>query len=93
MRTGTVSGAEATSQPVVTQLPPRLSLTGMTEHCPSVAASDGVGPTVASGEIHVVLSGNGTDKSALMRMIFNAVQPDTGEMLLDDQRVEIASPH
>ncbi|MBE3035041.1 MAG: ATP-binding cassette domain-containing protein, partial [Actinobacteria bacterium] len=65
----------------------------MTKRYPSVVANDGVSLTVAPGEIHAVLGENGAGKSTLMKMIFGAVQPDAGEMLLDGQRVEIANPH
>ena len=65
----------------------------MTKRYPSVVANDGVSLTVAPGEIHAVLGENGAGKSTLMKIIFGAVQPDAGEMLLDGQPVTIANPH
>ena len=65
----------------------------MTKRYPSVVANDGVSLTVAPGEIHAVLGENGAGKSTLMKIIFGAVQPDAGEMLLDGQPVTIANQH
>jgi simple sugar transport system ATP-binding protein len=72
--------------------PPRLELAGISKQYPAVRANDGVGLSVAAGEIHAVLGENGAGKSTLMKIIYGAVQPDAGEMHFNGQRVVLQSP-
>ena len=63
--------------------PPRLQLTGITKAYPGVVASDNVSLTLQPGEIHAVLGENGAGKSTLMKIIYGAVKPDSGRMMVD----------
>ena len=62
---------------------PRLQLAHITKRYPAVVANSDVSLTVQPGEIHAVLGENGAGKSTLMKIIYGAVQPDEGEMLLE----------
>jgi simple sugar transport system ATP-binding protein len=72
---------------------PRLELTGISKQYPAVKANDNVSLTVQPGEIHALLGENGAGKSTLMKIVFGAVQPDTGEIKVDGQTVQIRNPH
>ena len=65
--------------------PPRLQLNGMTKAYPGVVANDAISMTVQAGEIHAVLGENGAGKSTLMKIIYGAVKPDAGSMMVDGQ--------
>ena len=58
----------------------------------TVAANDGVDLAVEPGTIHALVGQNGAGKSTLMNILYGMVQPDSGEILLDGQRVAFASP-
>ncbi len=72
--------------------PPRLELRDISKAYPAVKANDGVSLRVMPGEIHAVLGENGAGKSTLMKVIYGAVRPDAGEILMDGQRVSVRSP-
>ena len=71
---------------------PRLALTHITKHYPSVVANSDVSLTVMPGEIHAVLGENGAGKSTLMKIIYGAVKPDEGTVVFDGQPVHIRNP-
>ena len=71
---------------------PRLQLTHITKAYPGVVANRAVDLAVQPGEIHAVLGENGAGKSTLMKIIYGAVQPDSGHMAIDGQRVHLANP-
>jgi simple sugar transport system ATP-binding protein len=71
---------------------PRLVLRGITKQYPAVRANDSVGLTVMPGQIHAVLGENGAGKSTLMKIIYGAVQPDSGEISWNGAPVKITSP-
>ena len=70
----------------------RLELRAITKRYAGAAANDGVSLMVAPGEIHAVLGENGSGKSTLMKIIYGAVQADSGEILWEGAPVRIASP-
>ena len=70
----------------------RLELQDISKAYPGVRANDGVRLKVAEGEIHAVLGENGAGKSTLMKIIYGAVQPDSGRMLWHGEPVRVTSP-
>lgn len=72
---------------------PRLHLSHIRKNYPAVVANDDVHLTVQPGEIHAVLGENGAGKSTLMKIVYGAVQPDAGSIVLDGTPVTIRNPH
>ena len=72
--------------------PLRLQLVGITKRYPSVVANSGVALAVRAGEIHAVLGENGAGKSTLMKIIYGAVKPDEGQILVDGRAAAIRNP-
>ncbi len=71
---------------------PRLQLLGVTKKYPGVVANDAVDLSVLPGDIHAVLGENGAGKSTLMKIIYGAVKPDAGQVLLNGRPIHIRSP-
>jgi general nucleoside transport system ATP-binding protein len=70
----------------------RLELRAVTKRYPGTIANDAVSLCVAPGEIHAVLGENGAGKSTLMKIIYGAVQPDSGDIFWQGEKSTIASP-
>jgi len=47
---------------------------------------------VEPGEIHALLGENGAGKSTLMNVLYGLLQPDEGEILVDDKPIKIKGP-
>ncbi len=71
---------------------PRLQLEGITKRYPGVVANDAVCLTVLPGETHAVLGENGAGKSTLMKIIYGAIKPDAGQLMLNGQLMQIRNP-
>ncbi len=69
-----------------------LSIRSVTKKYPLVTANDQVSLEVKKGEIHAVLGENGAGKSTLMKIIYGAVKPDAGEVVLKGKPVHIKNP-
>ena len=76
----------------MTDIPPRLSLRGISKSFPGVKANDNVSFEVKPGEIHALLGENGAGKSTLVKMIYGIMQPDAGEIWWNGERVTISNP-
>src|SRR6266478_5784643 len=59
---------------------------------PGVLANNNVNFTIHAGEIHALLGENGAGKSTLMQILYGFHSLDSGEILIDGQRVRLGSP-
>ena len=71
---------------------PRLELCGITKSYPGIVANDDISLSVMPGEIHAVLGENGAGKSTLMKVIYGAIQADSGRIFCDGTEVVIHNP-
>jgi ribose transport system ATP-binding protein len=71
---------------------PFLRLQGITKRYGGVTALANVDFACSLGTIHAVVGENGAGKSSLMKIIAGVVRPDEGQLYLEEQPVQFASP-
>jgi len=71
---------------------PTLAMYGITKIFPGVVACNNVSFEVLPGEVHALLGENGAGKTTLMNILYGIHHPDSGEIYLKGQRVNIRSP-
>jgi ABC-type sugar transport system ATPase subunit len=73
-------------------MPPLLEARNISKHFQGTRALDGVDFFLNVGEVHALVGQNGAGKSTLSKMFAGVVTPDSGEILVDGQLVQISSP-
>ena len=69
-----------------------LAMLDIVKRFPGVLANDQVNFSVRAGEVHALLGENGAGKSTLMKILYGLYQPNSGEIWLDGERVDIREP-
>ena len=69
-----------------------LEMRGVTKRFGPVKANDDVSLVLHRGEILGLLGENGAGKSTLMKILYGLYSPDSGEICVDGERVEIRDP-
>ena len=69
-----------------------LEMKGITKVFPGVKALDDVTLKVRPATVHSLMGENGAGKSTLMNCLFGIYSLDSGEIILDGQKVEFESP-
>jgi len=70
-----------------------LEARGITKRYPNgVLANDHVDLRVQKGEIHALVGENGAGKTTLMKALYGLEQPDSGQILLNNQPTTIPNP-
>ena len=69
-----------------------LDMQGITKRFPGVLANDQVDFSVRSGEVHALLGENGAGKTTLMKVLYGMYHADEGQIVLNDEIVQIQSP-
>jgi simple sugar transport system ATP-binding protein len=72
--------------------PPLLEMRNVGKDYRGVAALKDIDFDVRRGEVHAILGENGAGKSTLVKILSGAVAPTRGEIHLEGQRIQIASP-
>ena len=70
-----------------------LELKDITKRFGNVLANDHINIKVEPGTIHAIVGENGAGKSTAMRIAYGFYTADSGEILIDGQTREIATPH
>ncbi len=69
-----------------------LRMDNVHKEFPGVVANDRVDLAVRKGEVHGLLGENGAGKSTLMKILYGLYTPDSGEIHIDGERLEMDSP-
>jgi general nucleoside transport system ATP-binding protein len=71
---------------------PVVELSGITKAFPGVVANHDISFDVRRGEVHCLLGENGAGKSTLMAILSGIQRPDSGQIKVDGEPVDIGSP-
>lgn len=69
-----------------------IEMRNITKQFGTFKANDNINLQVKKGEIHALLGENGAGKSTLMNVLSGLLEPTSGEIWMNGQKVEISSP-
>lgn len=72
---------------------PIIRTSGITKEFSGVQVLQKVDFDIYPGEVHALLGENGAGKSTLMKIVCGVYTPTAGEVYMNDQLVDISSPH
>ncbi|MEA5455403.1 sugar ABC transporter ATP-binding protein [Sinomonas sp. JGH33] len=72
---------------------PLLRLEGITKRFGATHALNGVHFDLRPGEVHALMGENGAGKSTLMKILAGNISRDAGRILMDENEIDISSPH
>jgi galactofuranose transport system ATP-binding protein len=72
---------------------PLLEVKNLSKSFGNVAALSNVDFTLYSGEVHALLGENGAGKSTLIKVVTGVHKPDSGQIFLNNQAIEVNNPH
>src|ERR1041384_1600973 len=68
-----------------------LEAKGITKKFPGVLANDNINFDLRKGEIHALLGENGAGKSTLMNILYGLYRPDSGEVIVEGNQMQLTS--
>ncbi len=71
---------------------PLLEVRNVTKRFPGVVALDDVSVQFMPGEVHAIVGENGAGKSTLMKIMAGAYSLDSGEILLNGEKISFSHP-
>jgi methyl-galactoside transport system ATP-binding protein len=66
-----------------------LEMNNISKEFPGVKALDDVTLKIRAGTVHAIMGENGAGKSTLMKCLFGIYKPDSGEIILDGNKINI----
>lgn len=69
-----------------------IEMRGITKQFGSFKANDNINLTVKKGEVHALLGENGAGKSTLMNILSGLLEPTSGDIFVNGEKVHITSP-
>jgi ABC-type uncharacterized transport system ATPase subunit len=81
-----------TAQTLEEVSPYAIEMRDISKSWPGVIANDHVNLYVRKGEIHALVGENGAGKTTLMNILYGLIRPNSGEILVNGQRVSINGP-
>jgi methyl-galactoside transport system ATP-binding protein len=66
-----------------------LEMNNITKEFPGVKALDNVALKVRAGSVHALMGENGAGKSTLMKCLFGIYKQDSGDIILNGQKIEL----
>lgn len=85
-------GYQFIKETAMTTPTPVLQIRSLTKHYGGVKALTDAGFSLLPGEHAAIVGDNGAGKSTFVRLITGVEQPNSGDILLDGQKVSFASP-